>query len=119
MSVPPSRPAFPTALAAQPPDQLVIDWDDGHRSVYTFKHLREHCPCAMCREERQKPVDPFHVLSERELQAPRDLRPVELTPVGRYAYKIVWNDGHDTGLFTLESLRALCQCPTCASQPKG
>jgi DUF971 family protein len=29
--------------------------------------------------------------------------------VGRYAYKIVWSDGHDTGIFTLEHLRALCE----------
>ncbi len=33
--------------------------------------------------------------------------------VGRYAYKIVWNDGHETGIYTLEYLRSLCQCPEC------
>jgi DUF971 family protein len=33
--------------------------------------------------------------------------------VGRYAYKIIWNDGHDMGLYTLENLRGLCQCPEC------
>ena len=33
--------------------------------------------------------------------------------VGRYAYKIVWSDGHDTGIYTLEHLRSLCQCPQC------
>jgi DUF971 family protein len=31
--------------------------------------------------------------------------------IGRYAYKIVWSDGHDTGIFTLEQLRELCRCP--------
>jgi DUF971 family protein len=33
--------------------------------------------------------------------------------VGRYAYKIAWNDGHDTGIYTLQYLRSLCQCPQC------
>ncbi len=36
-----------------------------------------------------------------------------MSPVGRYAYKITWSDGHDTGIFTLEHLRALCECPEC------
>jgi DUF971 family protein len=29
--------------------------------------------------------------------------------VGRYGYKIVWSDGHDTGIYTLEGLRALAE----------
>jgi DUF971 family protein len=36
-----------------------------------------------------------------------------MVPVGRYAYKIVWSDGHDSGIFTLEHLRALCSCAEC------
>ena len=33
-----------------------------------------------------------------------------------------FSDGHDTGLYTLEHLRALCQCPACrpdAGAPPG
>jgi DUF971 family protein len=30
-----------------------------------------------------------------------------MSPVGNYALKIVWSDGHDTGLFTWERLAAL------------
>ena len=86
---------------------------DGHRSVLTWKHLRANCPCAGCREEREKPPDPFRILKSSELVP---LAPVAMTPVGRYAYKIVWSDGHDTGIFTLEHLRALCQCPICNAQ---
>ena len=43
------------------------------------------------------------------------LAPVAMTPIGHYAYKITWSDGHDTGIFTLENLRELCQCPECRS----
>ena len=33
--------------------------------------------------------------------------PLAIEPIGFYAYRIVWSDGHDSGLFTLEHLREL------------
>jgi DUF971 family protein len=104
----------PVALKKEGDDRLVIEWSDGHRSVYTWTHLRAHCPCAGCREERLQPPDPFRILKPEEL-GKGPLRPAAMTPVGYYAYKITWNDGHDTGLYTLEILRELCQCPECRS----
>lgn len=116
--MPVSQPLRPLALRKESTDQLVIDWSDGHHAVYTWKHLRANCPCASCREERERPPDPFHILTARELAASAPLAPNAFAPVGHYAYKITWNDGHDTGIYTLEHLRALCQCPTCqAAQP--
>src|SRR5262245_3632602 len=106
-------PLAPLALRADGPDRLVIDWNDGHTGVLSWQHLRAHCPCAGCREEREKPPDPFRLLKPSEL-APR--RPTSMPRVGRYAYKIVWSDGHDSGIFTLETLRALCQCPACTKK---
>ncbi|MCI0380948.1 MAG: DUF971 domain-containing protein [Gemmataceae bacterium] len=94
----------PTALRKEGDDRLVIDWSDGVTMRYTWQQLRDHCPCAGCREERQKPPDPFRVLRPSELVP---LRPVSITPMGYYAYKIGWSDGHDTGLFSLELLREL------------
>jgi DUF971 family protein len=103
----------PVNLQKDGTERLVIEWNDGHRSVYAWKHLRDNCPCASCREERGKPADPFRILKPNELVA---LAPVALQPVGRYAYKITWSDGHDTGIFTLENLRELCQCDECRSR---
>ena len=60
------------------------------------------------REERDKPPDPFRVLSPKELAAGPP-RPVAMAPVGYYAYKVTWNDGHDAGIYTLENLRELCE----------
>ena len=102
---------MPLSLRREAPDRLVIEWNDGHRAVYSWKHLRDHCPCAGCREERDKPPDPFRILKPNELVS---LDAVSMPRVGRYAYKIVWSDGHDTGIYTLEHLRSLCQCPQCA-----
>ncbi len=31
-----------------------IDWQDGHKSAWSFAWLREACPCAICVEERKK-----------------------------------------------------------------
>ena len=98
----------PLALRKEGSDFLVIEWSDGCVGRLTWKQLRDACPCAGCREERQKPADPFRILQPGEL-AP--LAPVSMPRVGRYAYKIVWSDGHDAGIFTLQQLRELCQCP--------
>jgi DUF971 family protein len=116
MSAPPPQPVRPLALRKQGTDALAIDWEDGHKSVYSWKHLRDHCPCAGCREEKLQPADPFRLLTPAELAAKGGVAPVAITPVGYYAYRIVWNDGHDTGLFTLENLRALCQCDECRAK---
>ena len=91
---------------------LEISWADGHISVYPYPYLRWHCPCAECKGEFGRPglldiVD--HLSPEKEA-----LRQVEL--VGAYALQPVWQDGHDTGLFTFETLRDLCPCPTCDSE---
>jgi YD repeat-containing protein len=103
----------PMRLARDGQDRLVIEWNDGHRSMYSWTHLRASCPCASCREESGRPADPFRILTPGELAPRPPLAPVEFTPVGLYAYKIKWNDGHDSGIYTLEALRALCQCPRC------
>ena len=44
------------------------------------------------------------VLSTEEAQP---LKITGMKPVGNYAYSIEFNDGHDTGIFPFELLRAL------------
>ena len=110
MSVSESEPLTPVALSKEGSERLIIEWSDGHRGIYPWKSLRENCPCASCREEREKPADPFRILKPSELVP---LAAVRMSPVGLYGYKIVWNDGHDTGIYILEHLRSLCQCPEC------
>ena len=66
MSALASGPPTPVALRKDG-DHLVIEWNDGHRSVYAWTHLRKNCPCAGCREERKKPPDPFRILKPNEM----------------------------------------------------
>ncbi|MBA2226430.1 DUF971 domain-containing protein [thermophilic bacterium 2918] len=98
---------WPVALRNEG-DGLRIEWNDGVATFVRWQTLRENCPCASCIEERQRPPDPFRVLSPQEVAAGTP-RPRSMTPVGRYAYQIVWNDGHATGIYTLERLRQLSQ----------
>jgi DUF971 family protein len=88
-------------------DELLIEWDDGYRGRIGFQKLRDACPCASCNEKRQQPPNPFRILSDAELRA-GPLRPLAMPSRGSYAYQVVWSDGHDTGIYTLEMLRKLC-----------
>ena len=51
-------------------------------------------------------ADPFRVLSPKELEAGPPA-PVQMAPRGYYAYQIVWNDGHDTGIYSIDLLRQI------------
>lgn len=95
----------PTALRREG-DGLAIDWADGARTFVAWRALRKACPCASCNEERQKPPDPFKLLSDQEVAAGSP-QPARMVPRGHYAYQIVWSDGHDAGIYTLELLRQL------------
>jgi DUF971 family protein len=101
--MPPTSELKPTSLRREG-DGLVIDWSDGAKTFATWRTLRKACPCASCNEVRAKPADPFKLVSDTELAAGSP-QPVKMLPRGHYAYQIVWNDGHDTGIYTLELLR--------------
>ncbi|QDV50732.1 gamma-butyrobetaine hydroxylase-like domain-containing protein [Gimesia fumaroli] len=97
----------PTELKLIDEKSLLIGWSDGQHRRYTFAELRKSCPCVTCRNERKA--------SEAEPLKLPVLSPVELQPIkvekmslaGNYAYRITFNDGHNTGLFTFELLREL------------
>jgi DUF971 family protein len=115
-AMPGSKPPRPISLGKAGEDRLRISWSDGRTGTIGWNTLREVCPCAACEQKRQQPVNPLRVLSDKELRS-GPLRPKAVTPVGQYAYKIVWSDGHDAGLFTFEFLYSLCQWPP--NEPAG
>ncbi|MCE9533677.1 MAG: DUF971 domain-containing protein [Planctomycetes bacterium] len=87
-------------------DGLLIEWNDGVRTFITWRDLRKNCPCATCQETHGKPENPFKILSPQELAvgAPE---PRSIQTRGSYAYQVYWNDGHDTGIYSLEYLREI------------
>ena len=44
---------------------------------------------------------------------PADIRAEEISLVGRYAIWVHWSDGHSTGIYPFDKLRAACACETC------
>ncbi len=90
---------------------IEIIWKDGHHSHWNFPYLRDACPCATCHEEREKsgraPGVPKSVPQQIFPMYTPPARPVEVLPVGRYAMKFRWADGHESGIYSWEFLRRL------------
>jgi len=105
----------PTGVTADKPKrEFTIKWDDGHTSAYPFGLLRAACPCAACRSGhanmRPEPDAEVFLLPMAETPATRI---ANVKAVGSYALTIVWEDGHDYGIYNWHYLRALCPCPEC------
>jgi DUF971 family protein len=103
--------ADPSDIFEASPSELGITWKDGHRSVYSLQHLRASCPCATCNDIRTK-FGPL-VINRDTIKAKG------IEPVGRYALQVLWNDGHQTGIYAWEFLREICPCPECAKRATG
>lgn len=99
----------------RPKSEVRIKWNDGHAGYSELSTLRWNCPCAACKGEMGQPgrLDFINRLNPDETRLSR------LEAVGLYALKPVWEDGHETGLYTYEHLRDLCQCEVCMAQKPG
>jgi len=94
-----------------------IEWKDGHQSHYSFPYLRDACPCALCDDERGKtgrqpgaaPKAATGALPMFKAAA----KPDTAEPVGKYAIKFHWNDGHELGIYSWQFLRDWCPCEEC------
>jgi DUF971 family protein len=95
---------------------IKIDWRDRHRSEFPLEYLRDECPCASCTgahgTEPQKTSysapsnDPFPMYQPK-------LKILNVEPIGAYAIKIDWSDGHNTGIYSFDYLRRICPCGEC------
>jgi len=99
-----------------------IEWKDGHRSFYTFKYLRDACPCALCEDERgksgRKPGEPEKLAPGALPMFKPAAKPLAAEAVGKYAIKFSWNDNHDLGIYSWPFLREVCPCTECAAGKK-
>ena len=110
-------PNDPEHIAISKSKGIRIDWRDGHASNLPLALLRDECPCATCtgahgtkpqKTSYSKPDEnPFKMFTPT-------LKMLDVEAVGSYAIKINWNDGHNTGIYTWEHLRAICPCEACA-----
>ncbi len=91
----------PSAIGKKGNNLIMVDWNDGLRSEYETRKLRLNCPCAACVNEwtGEKMLNPSAISKE--------IWPVRLFSVGRYAMGVQWSDGHSTGIFSYDYLRRL------------
>ncbi len=80
-------------------EELKILWKDGVESVYNLLDLRKKCPCATCRGGHGGRVG-------ANTQHITKANIISWSKVGRYAINIVWNDYHNTGIYSYDNLRA-------------
>jgi len=107
----------PEHIAISKSRGIEIDWKGGHHSSYSNALLRDECPCATCtgahgtapeKTNFSAPAggNPFQMFKP----APKMLN---VEPVGSYALKIYWNDGHSSGIYSWDHLRGICPCEDC------
>ncbi len=95
--------AWPVELRFQKSaGRLLVVYDDGETLATPFKTLREESPSAENKGHGAGPPPP-------RPPVPADVTVVSAEPVGRYAVRIVFSDGHKTGLYTWPLLRRLGQ----------
>ena len=91
----------PVGLQRRDPRTLSLLWEDGQRSDLDVRELRLACQCALCVEE----------MSGRKLLDPQTIRadvsPRKIESVGNYAIQFDWSDGHNSGIYSFNDLRAL------------
>ncbi len=93
----PARLEFNAASAT-----LSIAFDDGYAATIPFELLRVESPSAETRghSAADRPPPPA---------GKRSVKVIGADPVGRYAVRIRFDDGHDTGLYTWDWLRELAE----------
>ncbi len=91
---------------------LEITWQDDKVCRYPLSQLREACPCVQCRgghANMGKANNPSNIL---ELKPSRSYGVEQIDVVGNYAIQPLWDDGHQTGIYSWEYLRDLCPVET-------
>jgi DUF971 family protein len=79
--------------------QIVIAFDDGNRFELPFEYLRVHSPSAEVIG---------HGPGQGTLQTGKEnVQVTAIEPVGHYAVRLIFDDGHDTGLYSWQYLYEL------------
>ncbi len=92
--------SWPTEFRVGPArDTLAILFDDGARATLTAEKLRVQSPSAEVRGHGG--ARPPTLTGKERVKITR------LEPVGNYALRIVFDDGHDSGLYSWDYLKEL------------
>jgi DUF971 family protein len=92
--------AAPLEIRLRKASRLVaLEFDDGSHFELPFEYLRVHSPSAEVKG---------HGPGQEVLQTGKEhVRVKEIEPIGHYAVRLHFDDGHNTGLYTWEYLYEL------------
>lgn len=97
---------------------LTVRWADGLVSIYPITYLRRMSPSAEARELREQMAgNPLTVLPSGAVGGSGPLRAEKLELVGNYAVRIIFSDGHHTGLYSWQYLRQIDSNQQAPGQP--
>lgn len=97
----------PTKIKRTEENILHVEWNDGKNFDIDLVFLRDECPCVNCQGET--------VLFSTYIPIKAPFKPAGFYEIGRvekignYAMQIFWKDGHDTGIYSWEKLREICE----------
>lgn len=99
---------------------MTLQWPDGLQATLSVPLLRRSSPSADAQALRQQLArNPLTVLPASAASGAGPLRIEGVEPVGTYALRIRFSDGHASGLYTWGLLRALCQEQAPGDAEKG
>ncbi|TFF17995.1 DUF971 domain-containing protein [Jiella endophytica] len=78
---------------------LTVTWKDGARDEFSAEFLRVLSPSAEVRGHSEA--------DRKTMSGKKDVTIADLQPIGHYAIRIVFSDGHDSGLFSWTYLSEL------------
>ena len=91
---------WPTEIRVRRTERrLEVDYDDGVTVDLPAELMRVESPSAE--------VQGHHIAQKRIVPGKRDVGIAAVEPVGNYAVRVRFDDGHDTGIFTWSYLREL------------
>lgn len=98
----------PIEMDLKKDEGLTIVWSDDVRSYYPIAYLRRLSPSADARELRKQiKANPLTVLPGGGGGSSGPLVATDAELVGNYAIKIIFSDGHNTGIYTWGYLREI------------
>ena len=78
---------------------LIVEFEDGSRFELPYEYLRVHSPSAEVKG---------HGPGQEVLQTGKEAVQIDqIEPIGYYAVRLIFDDGHDTGLYSWDYLYEL------------
>jgi DUF971 family protein len=90
----------PKSIDVAKEDGVTVTYYDGYVAQFDLVSLRQGCPCATCRNMRERGEDCWP-----RADSPVPLRVEHAELHGAWGLTFAWNDGHDTGIFPFELRR--------------